>query len=158
MIDTLDDYFRIDFEQRMVRTGSQWLEGEIVTFPEIGATYFEPWKADTAYGFQRLQSTLQTIRRTASVRIVPEMSGYTVFVTVNKDLEDVDRSQFSADGSASARHDGTVIRTGPTLGGQPITLGWIEMERDSELEQRILKEFLGRVTQVEQPRLRLFDR
>ena len=156
LVDTVDDYFRIDFEQRMIRTGDQWIEGEIVTFPEIGATFFEPWHKHSTNGFQRLQSTLQTIRRTCRIRIMPEMQGYSVSVIVNKDLEDVDRSQYSSDGGATERHDGSVVRTDPTLQGQPITLGWIEQERDDELEQRILREFLGRVTNVAPPRRRWF--
>jgi hypothetical protein len=73
-------------------------------------------------------------------------------VEVIKELEDVDRSQNSSDGSAIARHDGSIVRPNPQLVGQPITLGWIRQENDTELEQRILREILGRTTNVSPPR------
>ena len=154
IVDTVDDYFQIDVETRAVRTDEQWLEGRIRSFPEIGSTYLEPWRKDALPGFQRLQSSLQTIRRTADVRVIPNGAGYQISVEVLKDLEDVDRSLSAADGSASQRHDGSVVRTSPSLLGQPITLDWIEQERDSELEQRILREITGRLSNVTAPRRR----
>ncbi|MFM8323808.1 MAG: hypothetical protein ACKN9U_02975, partial [Pirellulaceae bacterium] len=81
-----------------MKTGEQWLEGKLKTFPEIGSSYFEPWRRDTVIGFQRLQSTLQTMRRTAKVQVVPNNAGYLVEVIVNKDIEEVDRSLSGADG------------------------------------------------------------
>ncbi len=154
IVDTVDDYFQIDSETRMVKTGDQWLEGRIKTFPEIGATYLEPWRKDALPGFQRLQSSLQTIRRTGDIRVIPNGAGYQVQVAVLKDLEDVDRSLSGADGSAAVRHDGAVVRTDAALLGLPITLDWIEQERDTELEQRILKEIYGRITNVSAPKKR----
>lgn len=154
IVDTVDDYFQIDIETRAIRNEEQWLEGHIRTFPEIGATYLEPWRKDALSGFQRMQSSLQTIRRTADIRVIPNGAGYQLSVQVLKDLEDVDRSMSGADGSASIRHDGAVVRTSPTLLGQPITLDWIEQERDGELEQRILREIMGRITNVSAPRKR----
>ncbi len=123
-------------------------------FPEIGATYLEPWRKDALPGFQRLQSSLQTIRRTGDIRVIPNGAGYQVQVSVLKDLEDVDRSLSGADGSAAVRHDGAVVRTDAALLGLPITLDWIEQERDTELEQRILKEIYGRITNVSAPKKR----
>ncbi len=155
IVDTVDDYFVIESETRVIKTGDQWAEGRIKTYPEIGATYFEPWRRDALFGFQRLQSSLQTMRRTADIRVVPNGAGFQISVAVLKDLEDVDRSLNAADGSAAVRHDGSVVRTDPTLLGQPITLDWIEQERDTELEQKILREILGRVTNVAPPRRRL---
>jgi hypothetical protein len=75
-----------------------------------------------------------------------------VAIEVIKELEDVDRSQYSSEGSAIARHDGSVVRATPGLSGQPITLGWIRQENDTELEQRILREIVGRTTNVSPPR------
>ena len=152
IVDTVEDYFRIKSEQRASRDATQWLEGRMETYPEIGATLLEPWRKDTAYGFQRIQSTLQTIRRTCFVRAIPIEQGFSVGVEVIKELEDVDRSQYSSEGSAIARHDGTIVRASPGLVGQPITLGWIRQENDTELEQRILREILGRSTNVSRPR------
>lgn len=152
IIDTVEDYFRIKSEQRAARDSTQWLEGRLETYPEIGATYFEPWRKDALFGFQRSQSTLQTMRRTCFLRVIPDEKGFLISVEVIKEIEDVDRSQYSSEGSAIERHDGTIARTDKALLGQPITLGWIRQENDQELEQQILREILGRVSNVTPPR------
>jgi len=152
IVDTVEDYFQIKSEQRPTRDNTQWFEGRLETFPQIGATYLEPWRKDALEGFQRWQSTLQTMRRTANIRVIPTNEGFSVGIEVIKELEDVDRSQFSSEGSAIARHDGTIVRTGANLAGQPVTLGWIRQENDADLEQRLLREILGRVSNVQPPR------
>ncbi len=152
IVDTVEDYFQIKSEQRPTRDNTQWFEGRLETFPQIGATYLEPWRKDALEGFQRWQSTLQTMRRTANMRVIPTNEGFSVGIEVIKELEDVDRSQFSSEGSAIARHDGTIVRTSANLAGQPITLGWIRQENDADLEQRLLREILGRVSNVQPPR------
>ena len=152
IVDTVEDYFKIKTEQRAARDASQWVEGRLETYPEIGATLLEPWRKDASFGFQSIQSTLQTMRRTCFVRVIPIEQGFSVGVEVIKELEDVDRSQYSSEGSAIARHDGSIVRSDSGLAGQPITLGWIRQENDTELEQRILREILGRSTNVSLPR------
>jgi hypothetical protein len=155
IIDTVDDYFRIKTEQRFERSAERWQEGRVETFPEVGATYLEGWRKDSLPGFQRLQSTFQTIRRTCLIKVTPMTTGYAMSVEVIKELEDVDRSASSGEGSAAVRHDGTIVRTDSALLGQPITLGWIRQENDTELEQKILREVLGRVSEVKPPRRKL---
>ena len=155
IVDTVDDYFKIKSEQRFRRDAEQWLEGRIETFPEIGATFYEPWRKDAVHGFQRWQSNFQTIRRTCYIRVTPMETGYWMFVEVIKELEDVDRSLSSGEGSASVRHDGTVVRADSQVQGLPVTLGWIRQENDTDLEQRILREVLGRVSEVTPPKKKL---
>jgi hypothetical protein len=157
IVDTVEDYFRIKSEQRAARDSTQWLEGRLETYPEVGATLLEPWRKDSLYGFQRVQSSLQTMRRTCFIRVIPNEQGFTLAVEVMKEIEDVDRSQYSSEGSSIERHDGTIARTDRTLMGQPITLGWIRQENDTELEQQILREILGRVTNVSPPRSPILD-
>jgi len=152
VVDTVDDYFRIKSEQRPTRDEQQWYAGLMETHPEVGATYLEPWRKDALEGYQRWQSTLQTMRRTATIRVIPTEEGFSIAVEVVKEIEDVDRSQYSSEGSAIARHDGSIVRADSTLAGQPITLGWIRQENDYDLEQRILREILGRVSNVSPPR------
>ena len=152
VVNTIDDYFRIKSEQRPTRDELQWYAGLMETYPEVGATYLEPWRKDALEGYQRWQSTLQTMRRTATIRVVPTNDGFSVAVEVIKEIEDVDRSQYSSEGSAVARHDGSIVRADQALAGQPITLGWIRQENDTNLEQRILREILGRVSNVSPPR------
>lgn len=152
IVDTVEDYFRIKSEQRATRDVTQWVEGRLETYPEIGATLLEPWRKDAVHGFQRWQSTFQTMRRTCFIRVIPTPQGFSIAVEVIKELEDVDRSQGSSEGSAVARHDESIVRTNASLLGQPITLGWIRQENDTELEQVILREILGRVSNVTPPR------
>jgi hypothetical protein len=156
IVNTVDDYFQIKSEQRPTRDETQWFEGRLETFPQVSATYFEPWRKDALEGYQRWQSTLQTMRRTATLRVIPTKDGFSVGVEVIKELEDVDRSQYSSEGSAIARHDGTIVRSDAALVGQPITLGWIRQENDTDLEQRLIREVLGRVSNVRPPRRTLF--
>ena len=152
VVNTVDDYFRIKSEQRPTRDDQQWYAGLMETYPEVGATYLEPWRKDALEGYQRWQSTLQTMRRTATIRVIPTDQGFSVAVEVVKEIEDVDRSQYSSEGSAIARHDGSIVRADSMLAGQPITLGWIRQENDWDLEQRILREILSRVSNVNLPR------
>jgi hypothetical protein len=145
-VDAVDDYFRIDTEQQVRRDHNSELEGRLTTFPEVSGTVFEPWKGDAARGFERWQSTIQTIRRTATVRITPEPTGYQIQVEVIKEQEDVDQSQFATAGASAQRHDGTIVRNQNQLRSAPVTLGWFEIGRDLDLERRIMEGILGRIT------------
>ena len=151
IIDTIDDYFEISSETRVRRSLDLWSEGFVETFPLIGATAAEPFRRDSSPGFERLQSTFQTIRRTAFVRVTPLNQGYQIAVEVHKELEDVDRSLSSGEGAAAVRHDGTIARADNELRSLPLTIGWIRQENDTALEQRILREITGRVTNVTPP-------
>ena len=155
VIDTLDDHFRIESEQPVRKNSENVLPGMVKTYPEISGTSLEPWRRESARGFERLQSTFQTIRRTATVHVVPEPTGYEIRVEVIKEQEDVDQSQFSTAGSSAQRHDGTIVRNENQIRQLPITLGWYEIGRDLDLERRIMEGILGRITNVEPPRRRL---
>src|SRR5262249_8070042 len=45
-VDAVDDYFRIEREDRLRLIGGVLTEGRIDTFPTIGSTLFEPWRVD----------------------------------------------------------------------------------------------------------------
>lgn len=147
VIDAVDDYFRIAREQPVQNSDGIILDGRVETAYRIGASCFEPWRKDSTAGFERLQSTLQSIRRRAIVTVRPQGPGYTIEVIVQKDLEDVDRSQYSTESSAATRHDGTVVRREDRFDDSPVTLGWIPLGRDTSLEQVILSDIFGRITQ-----------
>jgi hypothetical protein len=158
VVDTVDDHFRIATEQTVQRDNNIWLEGRLKSYPEVSGTAFEPWRRDTTRGFERLQSTFETIRRTATVRVIPEVSGYMIDVAVLKEQEDIDQSQYATAGATVQRHDGTIIRNDSQVRQAPITLGWYEVGRDRELEQRIMENILGRVTNVEPPKHQRVER
>ena len=87
-------------------------EGRIDTYPKVGATVFEPWDHDSADGYQRLESTLQSIRRHAVVKVVPTPTGrgFWVDVAVFKELENLWRRSNATAGAATFPHDDTLTR------------------------------------------------
>jgi hypothetical protein len=153
VIDSVDDYFRITREQPVQNSGGIILDGHVETSYRIGASLFEPWRKDSTSGFERLQSTLQSIRRRAIVTVRPRGAAYTIEVVVQKDLEDTDRSQYSTESTAAIRHDGTIVRSEDAYDDSPQTLGWIPLGRDTSLEQAILTDIFDRITQADGKRL-----
>jgi hypothetical protein len=151
-VDVVDDYFSIHREQMVQNRGPLQMEGRIQTVPKVGSSMLEFWRRDSTPGFERLQSSLQSIRRRAVVTVRPQGGAYDVEVVVFKELEVVDRSQASTEAAAAVRHDGTVVRSESLLNSQPITLGWEPLGRDISLEQQILADIIGRVTQADAPK------
>ncbi|MFK8113870.1 MAG: hypothetical protein AB8B91_16835 [Rubripirellula sp.] len=149
VVDSLDDYFRISREQPVQNSNGVVLDGSIETAYKIGGSIFEPWRKDSTAGFERLQSTLQSIRRRALVTVRPMGAGYTIEVVVQKDLEDTDRTQYATESTARMRHDGTLLRNADQYDDSPQTLGWIPLGRDTSLEQVILRDIFGRITQID---------
>ncbi|WP_419189933.1 hypothetical protein [Stieleria marina] len=152
-VDAVDDYFRIAREQPVQNTGGMVMDGRIETGYLVGATLLEPWRRDSTPGFERLQSTLQSIRRKATVIVRPQGAAYSLEVVVQKELEDTDRTQYATETTASRRHDGTMLRKGDDYDDSPQTLGWIPLGRDSSLEQAIMRDIFGRITQRDTPGL-----
>ena len=147
VIDAVDDYFRITRETPLQNADGFILDGRVETAYTIGASCFEPWRKDSTPGFERWQGTLQSIRRRAIVTVRPRGPGYTVEVVGQKDLEDVGRSVAATQSSVGIRHDASIQRRGRLVEGTPETLGWIPLGRDSTLEQVILSDIFGRITQ-----------
>jgi hypothetical protein len=147
VVDTVDDYFKIAHEDRVRVVGGVLTEGRIDTFPTVGATVLEPWRPDSTAGFERLHSSLQSIRRRAELRVTPVADGYSIEVLVFKELEDVSRPEHATVGGATLRHDGTLVRASSSPGSEPATLGWIPLGRDPTLEQQILLEIQARASE-----------
>jgi hypothetical protein len=141
VVDAVDDYFEIEREDPILMYGnlvSEVTEGRIDTRPQIAATYLEPWFQDSVTQEERLESTCQSIRRRATVRVVPENTGFLIFVSVYKELEDVERPLGANTGTSSFTHVNS-INTITNIGSDaPVSYGWISMGRDAALEQRIL--------------------
>ena len=147
VVDTVDDYFRISREQPVQNSNGYLLDGRVETPYQVGGSLLEVWRKDSTAGFEVMQSSLQSIRRKATVTVRPRGAGYTVEVIVQKDLEDTDRTQFATETTASRRHDGTFVRRVGGSTESPQTLGWISLGRDTSLEQRILSDIFERVTE-----------
>lgn len=130
-IGVLDEYFDIRSENRLART--------IVTDPILGATVLEPWRNDSVTLRDRVESTLQTIRRFARVQIDPVPGrGYAVKVEVYKELEDLAKPDRQSAGRAVFNNDFPVNRTREVVGPVPVPNQWIPRGRDTQLEQAIL--------------------
>src|SRR5438874_179556 len=144
-VDAVDDYFRIEREDRVRLIAGVLTEGRIDTFPTIGSTLFGPWRTDSTMGYEKLHATLQSIRRRATVRVIPVDGGYLLDVVVQKELEDLDKPEHATAGGATLRHDGTIIRQQGPPGRYSVTLGWIPIGRDVTLEQRLLADVSARL-------------
>jgi hypothetical protein len=144
-VDSVDDFFRIEREDRVRVIGGVLTEGRIDTFPTIGSTMLEPWRTDSTRGYEKLHATLQSIRRRATVRVIPTEGGYLLDVTVQKELEDLDKPENATAGGSTLRHDGTLVRQEGPPGRYTVTLGWIPIGRDMRLEQRILADVSARL-------------
>ncbi|MFH1922801.1 MAG: hypothetical protein ABIP48_23300 [Planctomycetota bacterium] len=146
VVDVVDDYFKIEREEPVRLLGNVLTEGRLETFPEVGSTCFEPWRHDSVGSYEKLQSTLQSIRRTATVRVIPapDQNGYLVDVAVFKELEDVVQPAHTTAGGATFRYDSSLTRVVSPVGEQAINEDWIPKGRDTSLEQRIIGQLLAR--------------
>jgi hypothetical protein len=127
----VDKYFDIASENRLSRT--------IESQPQMGATVLEPWALDSATIEDRVEASLQTIRRFAIIHVDPApIGGFLVKVEVYKQIEDMAKPDRQAAGRAVFTNDFPVNRTREIVGPVPAPLGWIKRGRDPHLEQAIL--------------------
>jgi len=159
MVDVADDFFKVQAEQRVVFSNGVPAEGRIDTYPQTGATILEPWRGDSVGFRERLEATLQSIRRRATLRLIPDPAGWRIETVVLKELENLPRPMRATTGGASFRNDDSLYRYGtplPTLGQQvgdqprPVAnptpnLGWIPLGRDPLLEQKMLSRLLAKL-------------
>lgn len=130
-VDVLHDYlFEIERENK--------LDGLIETRYKTGASCFEPWHPDAVGAANRLEGTLQSIRRKAVVSVTPVDGGYLIGVEALKELEDVARAANSA-GTATFLDNNPLQRDLNPVVGQATPSGWIPQGRDPALEQALLQ-------------------
>jgi len=156
--DVVSDYFTIVAEQPARRGGEVGSEGRIDTAWQDGATWLEPHRNDSVGSFNRWESTFQTIRRRAAIRVTPSASpspswegagggGYTIEAVVDKELEYLPHPERATAGAAAFRNDGSL----PSRREEPVSRtraspSWIPLGRDPPLEQRMLAEIHARLT------------
>jgi hypothetical protein len=132
VLDVVDDYFEIAYANRY--------DGRIETFPRISPGLEQPWKAGSPDCYQRLEATLQTLRRRADVLIRPaDDGGFFVQVTVFKELEDLPKPIRATSGAAAFRSDNSVERQFEVIDPTVFESNWIPLGRDAELESLILQ-------------------
>lgn len=134
-IDTLHDYhFEIARENR--------LSGEIETEYRTGASVFEPWHADAANAKERVEGTLQSIRRKVLVHITQIEGGYLVSVEAFKELEDLPGLAANSPSGATFQESKPLKRDLNLVVGQTTPSGWIAKGRDTALEQNVLADLI----------------
>ena len=144
VVGTLVAYFRIEREEPVRLVGNVWIEGKITTYPEVSPTIFEPWRHDTVDREQRIENTLQSMRRQAVVRVIPAQGGHWVNVQVLKELENLVKPEHSTAGVATLRYDNTQTRVENPVMGEQLTINWLKRGRDTSLEQYIIGDLLSR--------------
>ncbi len=147
--DVVSDYFPIAREQQVRRSGEAWSEGRIETAYQGGATWLEPFRKDSVGSFNRWESTFQTIRRSAVVRVIPDANGYLVEVVVQKEIEDLPHPERATAGAATFLNNESL----PTqrAGDVSRTISsprWLPLGRDPALEAKILADVHARLNGV----------
>lgn len=139
VVDVLHDYrFEIARENR--------LDGVIETDYKVGSSCLEPWHTETVGFENRLESTLQSIRRRATVSLVPAEGGYLVQVEVFQEIEDVPGGGNNSPGGATFQESAPLQRDLELVVGQTAPSGWIPQGRDPALEQDMLHRLNGALT------------
>jgi hypothetical protein len=144
LVEVVSAYFRIEREEPVRMAGNVPTEGRIVTVPEVSPTVFEPWRNDTVDPEERLENTLQTMRRRAVIRVIPAQGGYLLDVAVYKELEDKRQPEHALAGAATFRYDSTLTRIENPVLGDSTPSGWIARGRDVSLEQYMIGDLLSR--------------
>ncbi|MDD3470429.1 MAG: hypothetical protein PHE53_10715 [Thermoguttaceae bacterium] len=142
LADVIDDYFTIRYELPVRSLDGVVTDGRLVTFPQPGAGILEPWRGDSANLDERIRATVQSIRRYAEVAVTPVQGGFLIEVAVYKEIEDVLSAPQTIRIASSANVNATGNREA-LVGEAAANEGWVFLERDHILEQRIL----GHLTQ-----------
>lgn len=133
-VDVLHDFhFQIARENRFSRV--------IETDYRTGSSLFEPWHQDSVGLENRLESTLQSVRRKVLVRVLPseQGAGYLVSVEAFQEREDLPGIAANSPGGATFQESTPLQRDLNLVVGQSAPSGWIAMGRDAALEQKILQ-------------------
>ncbi|MEM1062406.1 MAG: hypothetical protein AAF532_15290 [Planctomycetota bacterium] len=132
-----------DFKFPILRENK--LDGVIETDYRVGSGLFEPWNADAVGLGNKLEGTLQSMRRKVFLTLTPTRAGYEVGVQALKELEDVPGvGRAGGPGRATFQSDRTLRRDLDVVGGPNVPGGWAYVGRDHELEAAILRRAASR--------------
>ena len=131
------DYFEIARENR--------LDGVIETQPKVGASVFEPWHRDTVGTKNRLEATLQSIRRRAFVTIAAAEGGHRITVEVLKEREDGGNMQGASPNGATFQQAHPTEADLSATTDHLTAAGWLPLGRDTLLEERIARDLKRRL-------------
>lgn len=113
------------------------LNGEIETHYLTGSSLLEPWHSDSVGFGNRLESTLQSIRRKVLLRVFPSTDGYVVSVEAIKEIEFVGGTANNTPGVGTFLSNAPTQRDVNIVAGRPAPAGWMPRGRDLALEQSL---------------------
>jgi len=117
------------------------LEGIIETNYRGGSNVLEPWHHDSVGLENRLESTLQSIRRRVIVNMQADGSGMmTVSVRVDKEIEDLPGLAANYEGGATFQESQPLTRDLDQVVGQSGPSRWLSIGRDPLLERQLLSQ------------------
>jgi hypothetical protein len=132
-VDVLHDYhFRIERENRVARV--------IETVPRVGSGVLEPWHRDSVGLANRLESSMQSIRRRVIVTMIPAEAPGQFFVSVQalKEREDLRGLAANSPGAATFLESQPLDRDLDPVVGQSAPSDWLPLGRDLALEQSLV--------------------
>lgn len=136
IVDVLHEYyFAIAREDRQ--------DGIIETEYKTGASLQEPWHPDAVGFANRLEGSLQSIRRRVIVHITPDRDGYLVTLEAFKEIEDMDGLAANSAGAATFQESTPLERNLDLVVGQSAPSGWIPIGRDPLLEHDMMLRLRG---------------
>ena len=115
------------------------LEGVIETEYRGGSNILEPWHPDSVGLENKLESTLQTIRRRVIISMQSDGTGMmTVGVRADKEIEDLPGLAANYEGGATFQESQPLTRDLDQVVGQTGPSRWLSTGRDPLLERQIL--------------------
>ncbi len=132
-VDVIHDFnFEIERENRLGKV--------IQTAPKVGASLLEPWHKDAVGFSNRLEGTLQSVRRTVQISMQQQEQGggFVVTVAAYKEIEDLPGLAANSPGAATFQESQPLNRDLNPVVGQSAPSLWIPAGRDPLLEQAIL--------------------
>ena len=117
------------------------LEGVIETNYRAGSNLLEPWNKDSIGYANRLESTVQSIRRKVTIYFQNSAVGLvTVSVRVDKEIEDVPGLAANYEGGATFSEAQPLQRDLDQVVGQSGPSRWLPRGNDPALEAEILRQ------------------
>ncbi|MFQ5731399.1 MAG: hypothetical protein ACE5KM_05525 [Planctomycetaceae bacterium] len=128
IVDVLHDYpFEIERETK--------LDGIIETKYKVGAGLAEPWHRDSVGLYNRLESSLQSIRRKVFVTMTRTDGGFVITVRADKDIQNLNIPRANSVGGATFQENQPLQRDLDAVVGNQSGNGWSHRGRDFALEQ-----------------------
>ena len=132
-VDVLHDFqFIVAREDRSARV--------IETDYKVGSGCLEPWHKESVGVANRLESTLQSIRRKVRISLLPTdaAGSFVVAVEALKEREDLPGLAANSPGAATFQESTPLERDLNPVVGQSTASGWLPVGRDLDLEQAIV--------------------